>query len=83
MAAPPPAPAPAPLPNVAAINAAINGMAIEGNNMTQSLQNFNNHQQQMNNELALCANFNTVHIQHQLNAINQSITQLTAMTSAQ
>lgn len=77
------APAPAPLPNVAAINAAINGMAIEGNNMTQSLQNFNNHQQQMNNELALCTNFNTVHIQHQLNAINQSITRLTDMTSAQ
>jgi len=72
MAAPPP---PArPTPNAANIRAAITGMTAEGNTIAQSVQTFNNHQQNLTNELAHMANYDTNQLRTQLVTLTQMMT---------
>jgi len=83
MAAPPPPPPPPPVPNVANLNAAVNGMTAQGNIIAQGVQAYNAHQQALNTELSRCGNYNVAQIQQQLTAIQASITQSTDFNSAQ
>jgi len=80
---PPPPPPPAPVPNVANIQAAVNGMTAQGNNIAQDVQAYIGHQQALNTELSRCGNYNVAGINPQLAAIRNSITDLTALISAQ
>jgi hypothetical protein len=80
---PPPLPPPAPVPNVANIQAAVNGMTAQGNNIAQDVQAYIGHQQALNTELSRCGNYNVAGINPQLAAIRNSITDLTALISAQ
>jgi hypothetical protein len=59
-----------PIPNAANMNAAIAGMAQEGNAMVQSAQQYNTHQQALVAELALVGNFQTVQLQNQIQQMN-------------
>lgn len=68
-----------PLPNAANIQAAVNGITTEGNNIIQNIQTYNAHQQQLATEMSLCANYNVAQIQQQL----ATITQQGAVTNAQ
>ena len=70
-------------PNIANINAVVNGMTASANNMAQDFQAYTAHQQQLNTELSLCANYPVVQIQQQLAAIQQSIQQSAAKSSAE
>ena len=72
-----------PIPNAANLQAAVNGMTAEGNNIVQSVQTYNAHQQALNTELSRCGNYNVAGINPQLAAIRNSITDLTALISAQ
>ena len=71
-----------PLPNIVTLQAAVNGMAAEGNNIAVSAQAFNAHQQTLNTELSLCANYNVAQIQQQLVTLQASITSLATLTTA-
>jgi hypothetical protein len=74
---------PVPVPNAANMQAAINGMAAQTNNITQNVQANNVHQQALNTEVTLCGNYNAAQVTQQLNAIQASINNLTALNSAQ
>ena len=67
-----------PLPNVANIQAAVNGIAAEGNNITQNIQAYNNHQQQLAAEMSLCANHDVAQLQLQLATMNEHLAMLSA-----
>ena len=71
-----------PLPNIVTLQAAVNGMAAEGNNIAVSAQAFNAHQQTLNTELSRCANYNVAQIQQQLVTLQASMTTSTALTTA-
>jgi hypothetical protein len=81
MAAPPP-PQP-PVPNVANIQAAVNGMTADGNNIAQSFQTYIAHQQALNTELSLCGNYNVAQIHQTLLGLRQDIADLRALNSAE
>jgi outer membrane usher protein FimD/PapC len=70
MAQPQPQP---PLPNAANINAAINGMAAEGNNLIMTVREHNAHQQALATELSLCTNYNIAQVHLQLGTVQASI----------
>jgi len=77
------------LPNIANVNAAVNGMAVEGNNIVQNvvqtlqnLQAYNGHQQQLNAELSLCTNYPVGQVMQQLNAIQQQQTAMQQQLNA-
>jgi hypothetical protein len=72
-----------PVPNIPNIQVAVNGMTAEGNNIAQSIQTYNAHQQQLTTELSLCANYNVAQIQQQLAALTQLVNNGIAMNSAQ
>ena len=72
-----------PVPNNANIQAAVNGMTAEGNNIAQNIQAYNAHQQQLTTELSLCSNYNVAQIQQQLATITQLINDGNATNSAQ
>jgi hypothetical protein len=72
-----------PVPNAANMQAAINGMAAQTNNIAQNVQAYNAHQQALNAEVTLCGNYNVAQITQQLNAIQASINRSTALNSAQ
>jgi hypothetical protein len=72
-----------PVPNLANIQASINGMTAQRNAMQQNAQAFDNHQQQFTIELSRSANYPAAQIQQQLNAINQSIHDMQARMDAQ
>lgn len=55
--------------NIPNLNAAIDGMATEGNNIAQSLRSFTIHQQALGTELSLLGNTPLGQIQLQLNTI--------------
>lgn len=74
---------PLPVPNIPNLQAAVNGMTIEGNRMAQSAQAYNAHQQALTTELSLCANYNVAQIQQQLTAIQASIAESRALNSAE
>ena len=65
------------------VPAAVNGMTAEGNNIVQTIQAYNAHQQQLTTELSLCANYNVAQIQQQLAIIVQLINDGNATNSAQ
>jgi hypothetical protein len=71
------------VPNITNLRAAANGMTAEGNNIAQSLQAYNAHQQALTTELSLCAHYNVAQIQQQLAAIQASINRASDLTSAQ
>ena len=71
-----------PVPNIANVQAAVNGMTIEGNRMAQNLQTYNAHQQALTTELSLCANYDVAQILQQLARIQASITEGFALTNA-
>jgi chromosome segregation ATPase len=77
MAAPQP-----PVPNAANLQAAVNGMTAEGNTIAQSVQAYNTHQQALNTELSLCANYNVAQIQQQLTAMEANIDAIQTNTAA-
>jgi len=58
-------------------------MAAEGNNVAQSHQAFNTHQQQLNNELPLCANYDTTQVRTQLATLTQLVNDGFARMNAQ
>jgi hypothetical protein len=60
-------------PNIANLNAAINGMATDGNTITQGLQSFTNHQQALGTELSLFGNTPLGQIHQQLATIQATI----------
>jgi len=62
-----------PQPNIANLNAAINGMAAIKSNMAQEVQAYNALEGQLHTELSRCANYPVVQIQQQLVAIQQAI----------
>ena len=62
-----------PVPSIVNLNAAVNGMAAEGNNIAQNVQAFNAHQRALNAELSLCANYNVAQIHQQFAAIQASM----------
>lgn len=72
-----------PVPNIANIQAAVNGMTAQRNTIVQSTQAFDAHQQQFTTELSRCANYPVVQMQHQLNALTQSVNDMQAMMNAQ
>jgi len=57
------------VPNIANINAAVNGMVAEENLIAQHSQACNAHRQQLTTEMSLCANYPVGQIQQQLTAI--------------
>ena len=59
------------LPNVANIQATVNGIAVQGNNIIRDIQAYNAHQQQLATEMSLCANYNVAQVQQQLATITQ------------
>jgi len=71
------------VPNIANLQAAVNGMIVEGNNIAQSAQAYHSHQQALNTELSRCANYNVAQITQQLTAIQASILQLRDISNAQ
>lgn len=75
MANPPP-------PNIANMNAAINGMAADGNNIAQCLQSFTNRQQTLGTELSLFGNIPLGQIHQQLATMQASIHQLLDLSAA-
>jgi len=72
-----------PVPNAANMQAAINGMAAETNNIAQNVQAYNAHQQALNAEVTLCGNYNVAQIAQQLNTIQASVNDIRALGSAQ
>ncbi|KAF8526510.1 hypothetical protein BU17DRAFT_82598 [Hysterangium stoloniferum] len=68
-----------PLPNIANMNAAVNGMTVESNTIAQDLQTFTGHQQSLVIELAQFPNYNMGQIQQQLAGIQASIAAIQAM----
>jgi hypothetical protein len=68
---PPPPPPPPPVPNVANIQAAVNGTTAQGNNITQDVQAYIGHQQALNTELSRCGDYNVAGINQQLTAIRK------------
>src|SRR5271163_1989973 len=75
MTAPPPPP---PVPNVANLHAAVNGMTTEGNIIAQGVQAYNAHQQALNTELSLCANYNVAQIHQQLTTMQTNVAAIQA-----
>ena len=71
-----------PLPNAANIQAAVNGITAQGNNIAQNIQTYNAHQQQLATEMSLCANYNVAQIQQQLATVNNTLNWQGAMTNA-
>jgi hypothetical protein len=67
-----------PVPNVANINAAVNGMAAEENLIAQHSQAYNVHRQQLTTEMSLCANYPVGQMQQQLTAIQQETARIRA-----
>jgi hypothetical protein len=61
------------VPNAANLQAAVNGMAGEGNIIAQSIQTHNAHQPGLNTELPLRANYNVAQIHQQLAAMQANI----------
>jgi hypothetical protein len=72
-----------PVPNIANLQAAVNGMTAAGNAIAQNVQTYNGHQQTLNTELSRCANYNVAQAQQQLATIQASIADLTALTRAE
>ena len=72
-----------PVPNVANIQAAVNGMTAQGNSIAQGVQAYIGHQQALNTGLSRCGNYNVVQIQQQLTAILRSIAESSALNSAE
>jgi hypothetical protein len=58
-------------------------MTAQGNIIAQDVQAYIGHQQALNTELSRCDNYNVAEINQQLTAIRNSITDLTALISAQ
>ena len=71
-----------PVPNAANLQAAVNGMTTEGNIIVQKVQAYNAHQQALNTELSLCANYDVAQIHQQLAAIQASVTTIQAGVAA-
>lgn len=71
-----------PQPNIANMNAAINGMAADGNDIAQGLQSFINHQQTLGTELSLFGNIPLGQIHQQLAAMQASIHRLIDLSAA-
>ena len=71
-----------PLPNAANLQAAVNGMTTEGNIIAQGVQAYNAHQQALNTELSLCANYNVAQIHQQLTAIQANTAAIQASVAA-
>jgi hypothetical protein len=69
--------------NIANLQAAVNGMTAEGNNIAQSAQAYHGHQQALNTELSRSANYIAAQITQQLTAIQASIVQSRDISSAQ
>jgi hypothetical protein len=67
-----------PVPNAANLLAAVNGTTAEGNIVAQSVQTYNAHQQALNTDLPLRANYNVAQIHQQLAAMQASIDTLNA-----
>jgi hypothetical protein len=67
-----------PVPNAANFLAAVNGMTAEGNIIAQSVQTYNAHQQALNTDLPLRANYNVAQIHQQLAAMQANIAALQA-----
>jgi len=59
--------------NIPNLNAAIDGMATEGNNIAQSLRSFTIHQQAFGTELSLLGNTPLGQIQLQLNTMQATM----------
>ena len=76
---PPQPPPQLPVPNIANIQAAVNGMTAERNIMAQSSQAYDTHQQQFTTELSRVANYPAAQVQQQYNALTQSIHNMQAM----
>ena len=70
------------VPNAANLQAAVNGMTTEGNIIAQSVQTYNAHQQTLNTELSLCANYNVAQIHQQLAAIQASVAAIPAIQAS-
>jgi len=62
-----------PQPNIANLNTAIAGMAQEGGNIAQSVQQFNNHQQALGTKLGRLGNVQVGQLQQQLQQISAQI----------
>jgi hypothetical protein len=62
-----------PIPNAANLQAAVNGMTAEGNNIVQSVQTYNAYQQALNTDLSLCANYNVAQMQQQLAVMQANV----------
>jgi hypothetical protein len=65
------------------MQAAINEMVAQANNIAQDVQAYNVHQQALNAEVTLCSNYNVAQVAQQLNTIQASINSSTALNSAQ
>jgi hypothetical protein len=72
-----------PVPNIANMQAAMNGMTAERNIMAQSTQAYDAHQQQFTTEMSRCANYPAIQIQFQLNALFQLVNNMDARIDAQ
>jgi hypothetical protein len=71
-----------PVPNAANLQAAVNGMTAEGNTIAQSVRAYNVHQQALNTELSLCANYDVAQINQQLAAMQANVAAIQASTAA-
>ena len=71
------------MPNIANIQAAMNGMTAERNIMAQSSQAYDAHQQQFTTELSRTANYPAAQVQQQYNALTQLIHNMDARMDAQ
>ena len=71
-----------PVPNAANLQAAVNGMTTEGNIIAQGVQAYNAHQQALNTELSLCANYDVAQIHQQLTAIQANVAAIPAIQAS-
>jgi hypothetical protein len=71
-----------PVPNAANLQAAVDGMIAEGNAIAQSVQAYNAHQQALNTELSLCANYDVAQIYQELTAMQANVAAIPAIQAS-
>ena len=70
-------------PNMVNLNAAVAGMAAEGNNIVQAAQAYNGHQQQLNIELSRSINLPIAQLQQQIAETRAEMADFRAETRAE
>jgi hypothetical protein len=71
-----------PQPNLANMDAAIQGMSAQGTTITQGMLAYNGHQQALNTELSLFRNITIIQVHQQLAAIQVTLNEILDLSAA-